>query len=418
MYKKKILNLILGLVVFIITLYILPSVCEAAEISGNVYDYTNGNAPIDGIKVEYGVSNSETSNGAYNVSGSDTKIKYTYPDGQKYECEKVIETSFEAIDKKVNAIFIIPENEVGQQVEALKTILSNSTSINVKIITYSNGTFTDENGALSTSVYEEISSFFTGEALNSNGYKNIVINFAKTGMEEIGIPASSNLIKRHFVGTYLLDNQPTLVRGKTFTNIDALYDAIYNYTGIIKTEKPLTNIQQEETSLTVNDINMMSKTSKIDVYLKKIDIIINNAAIGEFITGVAFVDKNADGKKDNDEEIIKDSNGNITVKLIGDSSEEECVLTGEGKYGFSKPAPGEYYLEFTYTGNEYNGQNYITIANNGVSRNETEEYILNSSTESADRRQEINNYFSTIDNKKIEELNRNRLHKCSYDSAD
>lgn len=224
-------------------------------------------------------------------------------------------------------------------------------------------------------------------------------------MEELGIPASSNLVKRHFVGTYLLDNQPVLVRGKSFTNINALYDAIYNYTGITKTEKQLTNINQEETFLTVNNINTVSKNSKIDVYLKKIDVLINNTPVGNFITGIAFVDKNADGKKDSDEEIIKDGNGNISVKLIGQDFAEECILTNEGKYGFNRPDPGEYYLEFTYTGNEYNGQNYITIPNNGVSRNEAEEYILNSCTENAERRTEINNYFSIIDNKKTLELN-------------
>lgn len=407
MYKKKIPNLILMVIVFIITLYILPSVCEAVEISGNIYDYTNGNAVIDGIKVEYGSSNSETLNGAYIVNGNDSKINYIYPDGEKYECEKIIETSFEAIDKKVNAIFIIPENECNQHVDSLKKILSNSTSINVKVITYLNGIFKDENGNITGTVYEEISNFFTGEALNSNGYKNLVINFAKTGMEELNIPPSSNLIKRHFVGTVLLDNQSTLVRGKTFTNIQAIYDAIYNYTGIKKIEKELTNIEEGENSLKVNGINIITKNSVIDVYLKKIDSIINNAVIGDFITGIAFIDKNADGKKDTDEEIIKDSNGNISVKLIGESSSEECILTNEGKYGFNKPEPGEYYLEFTYTGNEYNGQNYITIANNGISRNETEEFVLNSSTEILERRTEINNYFSTIDNKKTQELNGN-----------
>jgi len=405
MDKNKILNLIFVLIVFIIMLYILPSACQAVEISGNVYDYTNGNTPINGIRVEYGTSTGETSNGAYNVSGNSTNIKYTYPTGEEYECEKVIETSFEPITDKVNLIFVVPQNEVTEQVETLKNILSNSSSMNVKIITYSSGAYSDENGALSTTVYEGISSFFTGEALNSNGYKNLVINFAKTGMEELGIPASSNLIKRHFVGTFMLDNQSTLVRGRSFTNIDSMYDAIYNYTGIVKKEKQLTNIVEDVTALTVNDVNIISKTSKIDVYLKKKDIIINNAVIGDFITGIAFVDKNADGKKDIDEEIIKDSNGNISVKLIGDSFEEECILTNEGKYGFNKPAPGEYYIEFTYTGGEYNGQNYITIANNGVSRNESEEFVLNSATEKADRRTEINNYFSTIDYKKTAELN-------------
>jgi len=405
MYKQKILNLILSITVFIITLYILPSVCQAVSISGNIYDYTNGNAGINGVKVEYNMQNTETLNGAYLVNGNDSKIKYMYPDGQKYECEKVLETSFEPTDKKVNAIFIVPENECSEQIENLKAILSNSNSINVKIISNSNGVFLNDAGALTTSVYEEISSFFTGEALNSNGYKNIVINFAKTGMEELGIPASSNLIKRHFVGTVLLDNQTTLVRGKSFTNIQSLYDAILNYTEIKKVEKELTNIVEEETSLTVNGLNTLSKNSNIDVYLKKLDAIIAPPASGDFITGIAFVDKNADGKKDVDEEIIKDSNGNITVKLIGDSYSEECILTNEGKYGFGKPVAGEYYIEFTYTGNEYNGQNYTTIANNGVSRNEAEEFILNSSTESPDRRTEINNYFSSIDNKKTEELN-------------
>jgi len=404
MYKNKIRNLIL-IIVFIIILYILPSICEAAEISGNVYDYTNGNSPIDGVKVEYNGVFSETSNGAYNVNGSGNSIKYTYPTGQKYECEKVIETSFEPIDKKVNVIFIIPENECNEQIETLKKVLSNSTNINAKIISYSNGAFATETGAINNSVYEEISTFFTGEALNSNGYKNIVINFAKTGMEEIGIPATSNLIKRHFVGTVLLDNQASLVRGKSFVNIQALYDAIYNYTGIKKVEKELTNISEEETALTVNGLNNASRNSIIDVFLRKIDTIINPGTIGNFITGIAFVDKNADGKKDSDEEIIKDSNGNIIAKLISDTYSEECVLTNEGKYGFNKPEPGEYYIEFTYTGNEYNGQNYITIANNGISRNDSEEYVLNSSTEKLERRKEINNYFNTIDYKKTEELN-------------
>lgn len=180
MYKKKILNLILTVIVFIIALYILPSSCEAVDISGNVYDYTNGNSLINGIKVEYGLSNGETANGTYNVNGNDSKIKYTYPDGQKYECEKVIETSYAPIDKKVNVIFVVPENECNEQIESLKIILSNSTSINVKIITYASGIFKDENGVLSSGVYEEVSNFFTGEALNSNGYKNLVINFAKS----------------------------------------------------------------------------------------------------------------------------------------------------------------------------------------------------------------------------------------------
>jgi len=404
MYKKRILNLILIIIVFIITLYILPSACEAVNVSGNVYDYTNGNAAIDGIKVEYGTSSVETSNGTYNVNGTDNKIKYTYPDSQKYECEKVIETSFEPIDKIVNVMLIIPENECNEQVEVLKTILSNSSSINIKIITYSGGVFKDESGIKISGMYEEISSFFTG-ALNSNGYKNIVINFAKSGMEDLNIPESSNLLTRPLFATFLLDNQAVLVKGKSFTNLDALYDAIYNYTGIKKVEKQITDIEQEETSLIVKGINTITNSSKIDVYLKKVDVVINNPTIGDFITGIAFVDKNADGKKDNEEELIKDSNGNIVVKLIGDSYSEECILTNEGKYGFNRPAPGEYYIEFTYTGNEYNGQNYITIANNGVSRNETEEFVLNSSTEVAERRTEINNYFSTIDNKKTQELN-------------
>lgn len=405
MYKNKLLNLILMIVVFIITLYILPSACEAVEISGNVYDYTNGNSVIDGVKVEYGATTSETSNGAYVVNGNNSSINYIYPDGQKYECEKIIETSFESIDKKVNAIFIVPENECNEHIESLKSILSNSSSMNVKIITYAGGVFKDENGNLSAGVYEEISSFFTGEALNSNGYKNLVINFAKAGMEELGIPPSSNLLKRHFVGTVLLDNQSTLVRGKTFDNIQATYDAIYNYTGIKKIEKELSNIESGETSLKVNGINTISRNSIIDVYLRRIDTIINNTVIGDFITGIAFVDKNADGKKDSDEEIIKDSNGDILVKLIGENYSEECILTNEGKYGFNKPEPGEYHLEFTYTGNEYNGQNYVTIANRGICRNETEEFVLNSSIELVERRTEINNYFSIIDNKKTQELN-------------
>jgi len=354
MYKKRILNLILIIIVFIITLYILPSACEAVNVSGNVYDYTNGNAAIDGIKVEYGTSSVETSNGTYNVNGTDNKIKYTYPDSQKYECEKVIETSFEPIDKIVNVMLIIPENECNEQVEVLKTILSNSSSINIKIITYSGGVFKDESGIKISGMYEEISSFFTG-ALNSNGYKNIVINFAKSGMEDLNIPESSNLLTRPLFATFLLDNQAVLVKGKSFTNLDALYDAIYNYTGIKKVEKQITDIEQEETSLIVKGINTITNSSKIDVYLKKVDVVINNPTIGDFITGIAFVDKNADGKKDNEEELIKDSNGNIVVKLIGDSYSEECILTNEGKYGFNRPAPGEYYIEFTYTGNEYNG---------------------------------------------------------------
>jgi len=406
MYKNKIINLILSIIAFIITLYILPSACEAANISGTVYDYTNGNSVIDGVEVEYSSTSIETSSGAYNVNGTDSQIKYTYPAGQKYECEKVIETSFEGIDKKINVVFIVPQNEVDSQIDNLTAILSNSNSINVKKIVYSEGAFSDEEGTITTSIYEKISHFLTGEALNSNGYKNIVINFAKNGMENIGIPPTSNLLKRHFVGTIQLEENPSaLIRGKSFSNIDALYDAIYNYTGIKKVEKQLTNIEQSEECFIVKGINTTSKNSVIDVYLKKVDVIINNLPIGDFITGIAFVDKNANGKKDSDEEVIKDSNGNIKVKLIGESFSEECILNNEGRYGFSKPVPGEYYLEFTYTGNEYNGQNYTTITNNGISRNESEEFILNSAVENATRRTQINNYFATIDNKKTQELN-------------
>ena len=61
MYKIKIRNLILKIIVFIIAIYIFPSVCEAVDISGNVYDYTNGNSLIDGINVEYSYSTKETS---------------------------------------------------------------------------------------------------------------------------------------------------------------------------------------------------------------------------------------------------------------------------------------------------------------------------------------------------------------------
>lgn len=98
----------------------------------------------------------------------------------------------------------------------------------------------------------------------------------------------------------------------------------------------------------------------------------NTTVNKHLISGVAWVDSNADGEKTSDEEILPD----IQVLLI---DEEGKVIrtqnTGErGEYSFNDLAEGKYVIAFTYDNKKYD---ITTYKKNGTNTNKAKEMTLN-----------------------------------------
>ena len=92
----------------------------------------------------------------------------------------------------------------------------------------------------------------------------------------------------------------------------------------------------------------------------------SNVSTGKYkITGVAWIDSNKDGKRDESESILENvqvvllnKNDNSIVKDVDDNSEKRVLTGSNGKYEFNNLKTGEYIVLFIYDASKYSVTTY------------------------------------------------------------